>query len=504
MISARSRVGSRVGALTVAAALLLPGGFAFAREQERTGKGAAGQHHPLLPPHEVLNEFGVISSSGHDDGGWALEPELRVPEQYQYRRRDQQLKEVDLTGNQLPPVLTEMRVLSKEVEPGGEVRAIARVVSPYNKAQSFVSLFYNRELGRAATMYVNFQPNDKDETLFLGRGKLSRYAAPGRYVVGTTIIADRVGDRKAYWADFHQAMQEDDGSPIGFDVPGNDTYDIDAPTLEWVKVDTERVRAGGGLIHYRVMARDDVAGATEAETVWVSPSGYHQIRSTMVMVGGTPGLFKGVLRIPRWYEGGQWYLMRVSLKDDATNIRYYFNRTEPLMEAAVVQVDQEREMIDQNPAKVLAVQFSRNEAKLGERVGLTVLAEDDLSGVFAIEGYVRSPNGADALKVKLDSLTPEAGAFVDVNRPSKLPEPNIWTGSFTVTETMERGEWKLVRLGISDAARNLFTYNENRNPEIRGITVRFFSGDAGMDEGGKQGKQQGKPRQGIAQQGKPQ
>lgn len=476
--------------LAAGAVLLLLGGFAAAQEekQEAEARKPAGQTHPLLPDHDVLNEFGVISSSGHDDGGWDLPPELRVPEQYQYRRRDQQLKEVDLTGNQLPPILTEMRVISKEVAPGDEVRAIARVVSPYNEAQSFVSLFYNRELGRAATMYINFKPHDKDDTLFLGRGKLSRYAAPGRYVVGTTIIADKVGDRKAYWADFHKPMQEADGQPVGFMVTQGDTVDIAAPTLKSVSVDTERVRAGGGLIQYSVLAEDDVSGPTEAETVWVSPSGYHQIRSTMVMVGGQPGLFRGALGIPQWYEGGEWQLMRISLKDNATNIRYYFNRTEPLMAGATVQVDQEKEMVDQTPASVLAVQFTKTEAKLGEQVGITVLAEDNLSGVHGIEGYVRSPNGADALKVKLKSMTPEMGGYVALNRPSKLPEPNIWTGSFTVTETMEWGEWELVRLGISDAARNFYTYYEDRDPEIDGISVRFYNEETeAAEDGGKEG-----------------
>ena len=474
--------------LAVGAALFLLGGFAGAQEEEAEKQKAEGQTHPLLPAHDVLNEFGVISSSGHDDGGWNLPPELRVPEQYQYRRRDQQLKEVDLSGNQLPPVLTEMKVLTKAVAPGDEVRAIARVVSPYNKAQSFVSLFYNRELGRAATMYVNFKPHEKDETLFLGRGKLSRFAAPGRYVVGTTIIADKVGDRKAYWADFHKPMQEEDGQPIGFQVSESDSVDITAPVLTSVEVPTERVRAGGGLIQYSVMAEDDVSGPTEAETVWVSPSGYHQIRSTMVMVGGTPGLFRGALQIPQWYEGGEWQLMRISLKDNATNIRYYFNRTEPLMEAATVQVEQEREMVDQTPAKVLAVQFTKTQAKLGEQVGITVLAEDNLSGVQAIEGYIRSPNGADAVKVKLKSMTPEMGGYVALNRPSKLPEPHIWTGTFTVTETMEWGEWELVRLGISDVARNFYTYYEDRDPEIDGISVRFYNDDTETAEaGGKEG-----------------
>ena len=69
------------------------------------------------------------------------------------------------------------------------------------------------------------------------------------------------------------------------------------------------------------------------------------------------------------------------------------------------------------------------------------------------------------------------GGYIALNRPSKLPEPHIWTGSFTVTETMEWGEWELVRLGISDAARNFYTYFEDRDPEIDGISVRFYNED---------------------------
>jgi hypothetical protein len=427
----------------------------------------------VVPSNQKLNEYGVLGASALHDGGLNLPPELRVPEQYQYLRPDLQLKEAGLTGKQLPPVLTEMKVLTKTVEPGGEVRAIARVSSPYNKAESFVSLFYNQELGRAATMYVNFKPQKDDATLFLGRGKLSRWAAPGRYVVGTTIISDAVGDRKAYWADFHEPMQEEDGSPVGFNVEKNPMADLEAPVLESVEVESARVRAGHDLVRFSVLAKDDLSGPTEAEAVWVSPSGSKQIRTTLVMVGGKPGLFKGAFTIPRWYEGGEWQLMSLALKDDATNIRYCFHQTEPLMASAKVPVDQEPEMVDTKPAKILAIQFSSREAKVGDSVTVTVLAEDDLSGIASIEGYVRSPHGADALKVKLQNLTVEGGAFVDLNRPSKIPEPNVWTGSFKVTDTMEWGVWQLVRLGISDEARNMYTYFLGRDEELEGLSVDF-------------------------------
>jgi hypothetical protein len=433
------------------------------------------ENEPPIPSNQRRNEYGVLPSSGFNDGGLDLPPELRVPEPYQYLRPDLQLKEAELTGKQLPPVLTEMKILTKEVDPGGEVRAIARVVSPYNKAESFVSLFYNQELGRAATMYVNFKPQKDDATLFLGRGKLSKWAAPGRYVVGTTIIADAVGDRKAYWADFHDAMQEEDGSPAGFDVPENAMADLDAPALESVEIEAGRARAGHDLIRFTVIARDDLSGPTEAEAMWVSPSGNKQIRTTLVMVGGNPGTFKGAFTIPRWYEGGEWELMSVTLKDDATNVGYYFRRTESLLAAAKVTVEQELEMVDETPPKILAIQLSTREAKVGDSVGVTVLAEDDLSGVSAIEGYVRSPNGADATKVKLKSLTADGGEYVDLNRPSKIPEPNVWIGSFKVTDTMEWGEWSVVRLGIADAARNFHTYFAGRDAELEGLTVNFIN-----------------------------
>ncbi|MFQ5791634.1 MAG: hypothetical protein ACE5JI_14270, partial [Acidobacteriota bacterium] len=193
-----------------------------------------------IPSNRQRNEYGVLGASALHDGGMNLPPDMRVPEQYQYLRPDLQPTAGELTGKQLPPVPVEFKVLTKKVDFGDEVRAVARILSPYNKPRPFVSLFYHTEYGRRSVMYVNFKPSKKDKNLFLGRGKLSKYAAPGRYIVGTTIIADEVGDRKAYWADFHKPMQEEDGSPVGFEVFGeNPNMDVTAPFLESVEIETE-------------------------------------------------------------------------------------------------------------------------------------------------------------------------------------------------------------------------------------------------------------------------
>jgi hypothetical protein len=37
----------------------------------------------------------------------------------------------------------------------------------------------------------------------------------------------------------------------------------------------------------------------------------------MVHQGSEPGKFLGYFTIPKWYEGGEWRLMRIALTDDA-------------------------------------------------------------------------------------------------------------------------------------------------------------------------------------------
>ena len=447
------------------------------REQEKVATTATSEtpsagkdtekKAPPIPPNLRPNEYGVLPSSALNDGGMDIPVEMRVPEQYQYRRPDLQLTEGMLSGKQLPPVLTEFRVLTKKLKPGDDVRVLAKVISPYNEASQFTSLFYNQDLGRAAELYVNFRPDKKDKTLFRGIGKVTKYAAPGRYVVGTTIIPDAVGDRKAYWADFHKPMQEEDGSPAGFDVSENPEADTEGPVMTSVDVETKQVKAGEGLVYYTLVTEDDRSGPIEAEGVWVSPTGYQIIRNTMVMRGDKPGTFKGAFQIPEWYEGGAWRLQQVAIKDDATNVRYYFDATEPMLKGKALTVLQDPKRVDKTAPKLLALQLSHREATPDDTVTVTALVEDDLSGVESIQGYFVSANGADAIRLQLKMSN------VDLNRPSKIPEPTVWTGTIRVKDTMEMGTWRVARLGISDRARNYHTYFEGREDVLTGITCKF-------------------------------
>ncbi len=406
-----------------------------------------------------------------EDGEVLPPPEITVPEPFQYLRPDLQITAAQLTGDQRYPVLTEFKILTPEVRAGDEVRAIARVTSVYKNTLPFVTTFFSERYSRlgSATMYVNFQPSKEDKSLFVGRGRVSKFAPGGRYIVAYATISDDVGKRQSYGAEFHEPLDNEDRTPKFFLVEDNPRVDLRAPELKSIEIETPSVTAGADAIRFTVEAADDVSGPVDAEAVWISPSEEQWIRVSMVHQGSEPGKFLGYFTIPQWYEGGEWRLMRIALTDDARNTAYYFSKNDAVVsKAPPVQVAQDQARVDKKQPRILAVSLSTTEARVGESVTVTALVEDELSGVRAVEGYVRSPHGVDAMKVKLSS------DFVDLNRPSKIPEPNVWSATFKIRKSMERGLWTLARLGIADEANNYKTYFEGRDKLVTGITVNFL------------------------------
>jgi hypothetical protein len=429
-----------------------------------------------VPFGRTLNEYGVLNASGCmcedlEDGEILPPLEITVPEPFQYLRPDLQITAAELTGDQRYPVLTEFKILTPEVRAGDEVRAIARVTSAYKNTLPFVTTFFSERYSRlgSATMYLNFEPSKEDKSLFVGRGRVSKFAPAGRYIVAYATISDDVGKRQSYGAEFHEPLDNEDRTPKFFMVEDNPRVDLRAPELKSIEVETPSVTAGSDPIRFTVDAADDVSGPVDAEAVWISPSEEQWIRVTLVHQGSEPGKFLGYFTIPKWYEGGDWRLMRLALTDDARNTAYFFSKNDAVIsKAPAVRVAQDEALVDKKPPRILAVSLSTTEARVGESVTVTALVEDELSGVRAVEGYVRSPHGVDAMKVKLSS------DFVDLNRPSKIPEPNVWSATFKIKKSMERGIWTLARLGVADQANNFETYFEGRDKLVTGITVNFL------------------------------
>jgi len=436
-----------------------------------------------VPMNRKLNENGVLPPSTIGDGGLDLPPEMRVPEQYHFMRPDVQKTDGEISGSQAPPILEEFKLLETNVKPGQEVRAVVRVKASLGQPKTPSAYFINEDYGRRGIIYFNFKRDPKDPGLFRGLGPISPWAAAGRYVIETIILSDEGDNSKSYKAEFHPRLRDENGEPAHFVVEDHPNVDVDAPVLKSVTIEQKEVRAGRDLLLFSATCEDDRSGPIEAEAVWSSPTERQSIRVTMVMTNGQTGNFRGAVTIPEWYEGGEWTLMKITLKDNAGNQGHRFFATDPALKGKTIRVIPEPSKVDLTPPDLLAVQFSKYEVKAGQPVTVTALVSDTLSGIESVSLLFMSESGVDSQKVDLKNT------FVPLNRPSKIPEPNIWTGTLTVKPGNEMGNWKIARFGISDNARNFRTYFLGRDKVLDGVYVKYIGDEkapaATSTEGGK-------------------
>lgn len=426
----------------------------------REGPGA-------IPPYDRLNEYGVLPSSAFQDGGTFLPIEQRVPEVFQYLEPREQIRQGQLLGSQLAPVILEFKILNKVVRPGEELRGVARLWA-VNKARPFTALFFHREAGRnKPAIYLNFEPSKKDPALFLGRALIGTYAVEGPYVIQDCVIGDENGHRKAYMGDFFPVLQDPDGSPTGFTVAENPDSDETPPRLKRVELAERRVKVEEN-IHFDIWMEDDKSGVSEAQAYWISPTRDQSIRADMVQAQNEPGRFRSAFQIPENYEGGAWELLSVKVSDKATNEAHLFPVSVPILRNIKVMVDQNPAKVDKAPPRLLALQLSHDELPRDKELSVTMLVEDDLSGVREAHISFLSPYGADFQRVKLSNEAP------NLNRRSAGKQLNVWRGSLKIRPTQEPGRWTVSRVNLSDNANNYANYNAFREPMLRHLGVVFI------------------------------
>ena len=288
------------------------------------------------------------------------------------------------------------------MDPGDTVRAIAKVEPAFEKGRRFVAEFWSQEYGRASVIYVNFKPHEKDKNLYLGRGKVDRHHPGGRYNVGSTMITDEHGHKKAYSTEFNPVMRAPDGTPAYFVVADNPAADVTPPTLRSIEILTPEVGVGE-TIRVEAFAEDDLAGPTQARAVFVSPSGRRRVRADLIGDARQPGRFLGAFAIPQWYEGGLWRVQKVELYDAARNGTLLFAATSPVLEGASVLVEEDPQKRDDEAPILFAVELPQREALASESIPIAALVEDNLSGVDKVYVSFQSPSGADLVRVELES-----------------------------------------------------------------------------------------------------
>ena len=447
-------------------------GFGQPPERADARHKEAGREEKIDPaayPFEIVDDVtqGTEPASADVTGQLGVSDEDYIPEVFQYRRRGAQLAQRELSGDHRSTALTEFRVIDLEVDPGDTVRAIAKVEPAFEKGRRFVAEFWSQEYGRASVIYVNFKPHEKDKNLYLGRGKVDRHHPGGRYNVGSTMITDEHGHKKAYSTEFNPVLRAGDGSPAFFVVSENPDADVTPPTLRSVEVLTPEVGASE-TIRVEAFAEDNLAGPTQARAVFVSPSGKRAVRADLIGDSRRPGRFRGAFSIPEWYEGGLWRIQKVELYDAARNSALIFAATSPALAEASVLVAENPDKRDDEAPVLLAVELPQREALASESIPVAALVEDNLSGVDKVYVSFRSPSGADLVRVELESRNPP------LNRPSLVPQPNVFRGVLKIEEWRERGTYTVSRVNISDRARNYLNLNPVRDEEIRGLSVVFL------------------------------
>jgi hypothetical protein len=232
------------------------------------------------------------------------------------------------------------------------------------------------------------------------------------------------------------------------------------PSVTAIRFDPQKVSPGAN-VSVHVEATDNLSGVNSISGMVRSPSGT-AVLSFACQRSDDDESFVGVLAIPDRAEMGPWDLTRLRITDKVHNSRTYSEKSALLRNSYFEVTGSDS---DSTPPKVTAVYLNPLEAYGGDRVQVTVEAEDDKSGVARIYGVLMSPSK----HAKLSFSCQNEG------------ETNMFYGNITVPEDAESGYWTLEYLRPIDEAKNTKTFYRKDYPSIfddAGLHVYSSSADS--------------------------
>ena len=235
------------------------------------------------------------------------------------------------------------------------------------------------------------------------------------------------------------------GFPTELEVGGEE--DITPPTLTALSFTPTTINTAAGPADVTVSwsATDDLAGVTELNADFLSPSGAQSVRIFSTSAPATNVSQTGLARFPQFSETGTWKLSFLSLRDATRNDRVYSTA-----ELAQLGFPTELEVggeEDITPPTLTALSFTPttiNTAAGPADVTVSWSATDDLAGVTELNADFLSPSGAQSVRIFSTSA----------------PATNVsQTGLARFPQFSETGTWKLSFLSLRDATRNDRVYS---------------------------------------------
>lgn len=427
----------------------------------------------------------VAESKGNFDHYYFDTPESEwIPDEFM-SNPDPKIDFWHLKGYHLPPRIKEVKIVGpKTYKPGDTVKFECVVFNKY-KVNAF-QLNYHGPNGRRTESYAEFRGQPKETwkegdmlyQRFEGTLKLSKWAEPGTYLaLAIQNLNNELGHGKSYRSDY---LPEMDRTALAFEVADNPNIDVVAPTLKTLVLGsldgtpakqpyTAKIT---DLIPVYAEADDNKSGVNEVVVTLASPTRRYSDVTLQPMLD-KPNAFVGYFRVNRWYEGGDYWISRVQVKDAAGNERFMFPQSTPFLQAARVTLAQDN--ADMNPPKLITLNLDKENAKPGETIKVSAIVVDDKSGVGEVVATIHSPSAIDKKRVV---LRPKNKPPIMI-KPAYDVQENILEGTFTIGPDDEPGAWTLKRVVARDLANNYLDMVSTTYPQLEKLQVTFAEVKAG-------------------------
>jgi hypothetical protein len=353
-----------------------------------------------------------------------------------------------------PPVFEYVTVDKVNVVPGDTVNISIGAHDDISGIANFADMVGNTELIylTPSGMYKNVSINVTSNPL-QGTIKINQYSDIGTWKLLEIFLVDKAGNRIVVgntslnnsWGDIMMDL-----SAADFTVSGT-TPDIKAPIFTKVSVDKADAVAGD-TVNITVEALDDLSGIIDRslndDGSWVNfltPSGLHRDVELKLV----DGKLVGKIDIGKYSESGLWMINFIQITDNAGNLLFVGNSEiggewpEEMRDLSSGSFTVTGTTYDIQPPEFRALTVDKAAVTIGDTVGITIDAVDQVSG---LADYVKKVGYAD-----ITYITPSGRERIVA---LTLVDGKL-TGNICVGQYTEPGEWKVKSVWLLDKAGNV-------------------------------------------------
>jgi hypothetical protein len=283
--------------------------------------------------------------------------------------------------------------------------------------------------------------------------KFPQFAGSGTWTLASVFISDSAGNTLS----LDTAELSRHGFATRLEVTS--VRDTVSPTLAALTFAPARIDTSTGPVDVKVTytATDDLAGVTDIELTFMSPSGAGQLGGS-AKVTATRSISSVIaVSFPRLSEPGPWTLSSVFLADAAGNTLVLGQ--EDLSGLGFRTTLDVRSATDTTSPKLTAIHFTPdaiNTSAGPATVQVAYAATDDLSGVKSVEVVFVSPSGTIR----------QSGSGTFSPATSVANSLNV-----TFPQNSEPGRWMLASVFLADAAGNTLSLDRDLTATLGSLST---------------------------------